>query len=728
MITPITFRARARARAGLPAALGLCTLLVTACGGGGDTTAPPPSPLPPPPSLTGISVTPAAVTLTGLTSTAALTATLQPAGIAAAITWTSEQPAIATVVASGNGATVTAVAGGTARIVARAGTFEAATTVTVVPLLRTLTVPPDTIRLAPGGTQRLVPTLGKDAGADTSLAYTSSAPAIATVDSVGVISAVAPGTALITVQSVAVPALTAVAPIRVALPTVGVQVTPVNPTVLTGATLQLSATVTAPVGVSTSVTWSSSTAAVATVNGAGLVTAVAPGTAMIVATSTANPVHRDSTRVLVRAPTVRGITLTPQTAVLFPGSTRPLVATLDADTGANDALVWTSSDAAIASVSQTGVVTGVALGGPVSITARSVLVPSVSASVQVTVSAPPPATQFTFGRLGSGLSLGGIGTYNMATVDATHAIVGLGYVAPGGVLFVNQVLLRSANGWRNISPACCSTQGYALVSAGSATDMLVAYTGAPLTVTDRSKRVFRWNGTSLVDTDYPAALATNVSVPIGAVKSTGNGEHLVLHRSGLLYRYGTGGWTRVDSLASGTGFPSFGAFVAWHRDSLLAFSCPGGTNNRLVEYANGTQRVLPAPPGECRGFSGQSRSVLTQASADGLSLWNGTNWTLITNGLQSDDVLWTSATCGAERYAAARNGNIYRLQSGTMVRIATNGEAVAQGEFTTVPVLDCAPDGTLRVASGDALIARRAGSGWVEENYAPPAQRRASVG
>jgi hypothetical protein len=110
---------------------------------------------------------------------------------------------------------------------------------------------------------------------------------------------------------------------------------------------------------------------------------------------------------------------------------------------------------------------------------------------------------------------------------------------------------------------------------------------------------------------------------------------------------------------------------------------------------------------------------LTQASADGLSLWNGTNWTLITNGLQSDDVLWTSATCGAERYAAARNGNIYRLQSGTMVRIATNGEAVAQGEFTTIPVLDCAPDGTLRVASGDALIARRAGNGWVEENYAP---------
>lgn len=79
----------------------------------------------------------------------------------------------------------------------------------------------------------------------------------------------------------------------------GVTVTPANPVIdVDGGTVQLTAAV-APSNASQSVTWASTTPLIATVNGAGLVTAVADGSATITATSAADPTKSVTVTVVV---------------------------------------------------------------------------------------------------------------------------------------------------------------------------------------------------------------------------------------------------------------------------------------------------------------------------------------------------------------------------------------------------------------------------------------------
>jgi hypothetical protein len=125
-------------------------------------------------------------------------------------TYTSSTAAVATVSATGM---VTAVAPGTSTItVTAAGTgtgFTAATmtsaaTITVsdrAPGLTTIQVSPATASLGIGGTQQITAAAQGPRASAATLTYGTSAPAIATVSSTGVITAVAAGTATITVTA-----------------------------------------------------------------------------------------------------------------------------------------------------------------------------------------------------------------------------------------------------------------------------------------------------------------------------------------------------------------------------------------------------------------------------------------------------------------------------------------------------------------------------------------------
>ncbi len=79
-----------------------------------------------------------------------------------------------------------------------------------------------------------------------------------------------------------------------------VTVTPDTASVAAGETVDLEAEV-LPAGASQTVTWSTSDAAIATVNDTGLVTGVAVGTATITATSTADPTKTDTCAITVTA-------------------------------------------------------------------------------------------------------------------------------------------------------------------------------------------------------------------------------------------------------------------------------------------------------------------------------------------------------------------------------------------------------------------------------------------
>jgi hypothetical protein len=141
-----------------------------------------------------------------------------------------------------------------------------------------------------------------------------------------------------------------------------------------GLTLQLTATVLPANADNPAVTWSTSDAAVATISAStGLVTAVAAGTVTLTATSVASPSIFGTFALTVVEPplTLQEVVITNTEVSL--GITKTLQITVDylpvgfPATG----VTYSSSNNAIATVSSTGLVTGVAVG-PVVITATSI--------------------------------------------------------------------------------------------------------------------------------------------------------------------------------------------------------------------------------------------------------------------------------------------------------------------------------------------------------------------
>jgi gliding motility-associated-like protein len=319
-----------------------------------------------------------------------------------------------------------------------------------------VTMSPTTASVAVGSTQQLTATIAPANATNQNVTWTSSNTAVATVGTSGIVTAVSAGTATITVTT-ADGSKTATSVITASTVAVtGVSISPTTATIsIGGAAQQLTATL-APANASNkSVTWTSSNTAVATVSAAGLVTAVAAGTATITVktadgskTSTAtitvnsaitftvyfsppagwgtgikiywwsalpsgvladgtwpgvsmsgpingyysytftnvtstNLIFNDGsnqTANLNRGTTgwylngtwyntnpgtpiaVTGVTVSPTTATLATGATQQLTATIAPSNATNTAVSWSSSNTAVATVSSTGLVTAVAAG------------------------------------------------------------------------------------------------------------------------------------------------------------------------------------------------------------------------------------------------------------------------------------------------------------------------------------------------------------------------------
>ena len=122
-------------------------------------------------------------------------------------------------------------------------------------------------------------------------------------------------------------------------------------------TFTLSATITSPFISNKSVVWSSSDTNVATVSDNGLVTTVGFGTATITAQSTEEPNLKATCTVFVRA-LVTDLSLD-KTSLTFTalGGTQTITATITPDNAVNKTIRWTSSNAGVATVGSSGVVT-----------------------------------------------------------------------------------------------------------------------------------------------------------------------------------------------------------------------------------------------------------------------------------------------------------------------------------------------------------------------------------
>ncbi|MEJ2359521.1 MAG: Ig-like domain-containing protein [Deinococcales bacterium] len=150
----------------------------------------------------------------------------------------------------------------------------------------------------------------------------------------------------------------------------------------------LTATVEVVGGAGTSITWTSDTVTVATVAGhSGVVTAIAPGSAKITATSIEDASKHDSVTVtVVTAPAVVSVTIDQASMTLLEGERATLTATVNAVAAASSDVLWSSSDSSVVTVdADTGEITGMATGSA-QITATSVFDPSKSDTLPVQVS------------------------------------------------------------------------------------------------------------------------------------------------------------------------------------------------------------------------------------------------------------------------------------------------------------------------------------------------------
>jgi uncharacterized protein YjdB len=184
-----------------------------------------------------------------------------------------------------------------------------------------------------------------------------------------------------------------------------VRVAPDSATLLSlGDTLTLRATVTDASGrtlTTATPTWRSTSPAIASVSAGGTVTALTNGEAMIEASVGALTA---STRVLV-AQRPSAVTLLRDTLPLVIGRSRPLVATVRDARGqsiAGASLRWRSAAPSVLAVDSTGVVTGVAIGGPGYVIASS---GAVSDSLGLRVRSVPAAT-VTIGLTRSEFNIG----------------------------------------------------------------------------------------------------------------------------------------------------------------------------------------------------------------------------------------------------------------------------------------------------------------------------------
>jgi uncharacterized protein YjdB len=395
------------------------------------------------------------------------------------VTWASTNPGVATVNANG---LVSGVAAGAATVmVACEGqSTPVAITVTVVPVA-SVAVSPASANVIVDQSVQLTAT-PKDASGNPlsgrTVTWATSSAAVASVSGNGLVTGGSAGTATITASS---EGRSGTATITVTpVPVASVSVSPASATILLGQTAQLTATPKDANGSALTgriVTWASSAPGVASVSASGLVTGVAAGSATLTATSEGKSGTASITVTIVP---VAAVAVTPAAPNIRVGGTVQLTATTKDSAGnllTGRVVTWASSVPAVATVSATGLVTGVA-AGTITITATS---EGKSGTATVTVTIPPVAS-VAVSPSSSSLQIGGTVQLTATTKDSA------GNVLTGRVVT-----------WASSAPAVATVSASGLVTA-------VAAGSATLTATSEGK-----NGTASVTVNPVPVASVTVS-------------------------------------------------------------------------------------------------------------------------------------------------------------------------------------------------------------------------
>ena len=297
-----------------------------------------------------------------------LTATVLPANATfPEVTWESSDPSVATV----KEGFITALKEGTTTITATAWFVSTTCQVTVtsskdVPV-ESVSLDKESVELEIGETETLTATVLPENATDKTVEWTSSNPSVAKVAADGTITALAEGTTAITAAAggkFASCPVTVVKkgedPVDPEIKVTSVELDIANAEIVTGNTIQITATVLPANATDKTVTWSSSNSSVASVSN-GLVTAKKAGSSVITATSGDK---RATCTITVTDATVSvtGVELSKTTLSLVEGGKTTLTATVKPDNATDKVVSWSSSDESVATVSADGEVTAVKEG------------------------------------------------------------------------------------------------------------------------------------------------------------------------------------------------------------------------------------------------------------------------------------------------------------------------------------------------------------------------------
>ena len=321
--------------------------------------------------------------------TATLLATVSPENTTdKTVTWTSSDATVASV---NTGGVVTAIKAGTSTItVSTTSGLTATCDVTVKATTGEasgLTLNLEETELVNGKTVQLQATVIPGNATDKSVTWTSSDATVATVNASGLVTAIKLGTAIITASTAnGLKATCEVTVVAATVDALGLELNLEEAEIVEGESVQLQATVLPADATDKTVTWTSSDAAVATVNASGLVTALKPGKATITA-STANGLKAIcEVTVVVATVGVSGLELNLEEAEIVEGESVQLQATVLPADATDKIVTWTSSDETVATVNASGMVSALKTG---TATITAATANGLTATCTVTVTAKP---------------------------------------------------------------------------------------------------------------------------------------------------------------------------------------------------------------------------------------------------------------------------------------------------------------------------------------------------
>ena len=291
------------------------------------------------------------------------------------VTWSSGNTAIATVDQNGK---VTGIGKGNATITASIDGFQASCSVTVKIGATSITLDKTSLTMKKGGEETLIATVSPEDADDKSVSWSSSNTGVATVDQNGKVKGVGGGTSTITASTANGKTATCTVTVNVAV--TGVSLNKSELTFYKGDSETLVATVSPSDATNKTVTWSSGSNAVATVDQSGKVTAVGKGNTTITASIDGFQATCSVTVMIA----VTSVTLNKTSLTLEKGGEETLIATVNPNDADDKSVSWSSSNTGVATVDQNGKVSAKG-GGAATITVKTANGKTATCTVTVNV-------------------------------------------------------------------------------------------------------------------------------------------------------------------------------------------------------------------------------------------------------------------------------------------------------------------------------------------------------